>query len=110
MTRLHEFSIRLEAITDLPAVLEEVLTATIDIQHADFGNVQLCNPESRALEIVSQHGFNAEFLEYFATVDHASAVCGRAMQLRSRIIIEDVQADVQFAPHRRIVTAPVWAS
>jgi signal transduction histidine kinase len=105
MTRLHEFSTRLEAITELPAVLEEVLTATIDIQHADFGDVQLCNPESHALEIVSQRGFNAEFLEYFAAVDHASTACGRAMQARSRIVIEDVQTDAQFAPHRRIARA-----
>jgi signal transduction histidine kinase len=105
MTRLHEFSTRLEAIIELPAVLEEVLTATIDIQHADFGDVQLCNPESHALEIVSQRGFNAEFLEYFAAVDHASTACGRAMQARSRIVIEDVQTDAQFAPHRRIARA-----
>jgi signal transduction histidine kinase len=105
MTRLHEFSTRLEAISELPAVLEEVLTATIDIQHADFGNVQLCNPESHALEIASQHGFNAEFLEYFSVVDHESAACGRAMQSRSRIIIEDVQTDAQFAPHRPIASA-----
>jgi C4-dicarboxylate-specific signal transduction histidine kinase len=106
LARLHEFSIRLEAITELPAALEEVLTATIDIQDADFGNVELRNPESRALEIVAQHGFNAEFLGYFARVDQSSAVCGRAMQLRSRIIIEDVQTDVQFAPYRHIA----WAS
>jgi C4-dicarboxylate-specific signal transduction histidine kinase len=99
MTRLHEFSTRLWAITELPAVLEEVLTATIEIQQADFGNVQLYNPESHALEIVSQRGFNAEFLDYF---DDSSAVCGRAMQSRSRIVIEDVQTDPQFASHRHI--------
>jgi C4-dicarboxylate-specific signal transduction histidine kinase len=105
MARLHEFSTRLEAITELPAVLEDVLTATIDTQNADFGNVQLRNPESHALEVVSQHGFNAELLEYFASVDQSSAVCGRAMQLRSRIIIEDVQTDVQFTPYRHIALA-----
>jgi signal transduction histidine kinase len=105
MTRLHEFGTRLWAITELPAVLEEVLTATIDIHHADFGNVQLWNPESHALEIVSQRGFNAEFLEYFAAVNHAGSVCGRAMQSQSRIIIEDVQTDAQFAPHRHIASA-----
>jgi C4-dicarboxylate-specific signal transduction histidine kinase len=105
MTRLHELSTRLWAITELPTVLEEVLTATIDIQHADFGNVQLCNPESQALEIVSQRGFNAEFLEYFAALDESNAVCGRAMQSRSRVIIEDVQTDEEFAPHRHIASS-----
>lgn len=105
MSQLHEFSTRLWAITELPAVLEEVLTATIVIQQADFGNVQLCNPESHALEIVSQRGFNAEFLDYFAAVDESSSACGRAMQSRSRIVIEDVQTDAQFAPHRHIALA-----
>ena len=45
MTRLHEFSTRLWSIADLPALLEELLTATIEIQDADFGNVQLYNPQ-----------------------------------------------------------------
>jgi C4-dicarboxylate-specific signal transduction histidine kinase len=105
MARLQEFGTLLEAIIELPAVLGDALTATINIQHADFGNVQLRNPESHALEIVSQHGFNAELLEYFASVDQSSAICGRAMQLRSRIIIEDVQTDVQCTPYRHIALA-----
>jgi C4-dicarboxylate-specific signal transduction histidine kinase len=105
MTRLHEFSTRVWSISELPVVLEEVLTATIDIQQADYGNVQLCSPESHALEIVSQRGFNGEFLEYFAAVNHASGACGRAMHSRSRVIIEDVQTDAQFAPHRHVALA-----
>jgi C4-dicarboxylate-specific signal transduction histidine kinase len=105
MTRLHHFSTRLWAITELPAALEEALTATIEIQQADFGNVQLCNPESNLLEIVAHRGFNPQFLEYFAEVAHSSAVCGRALQSRSRVVIEDVEIDEQFAPHRHIASA-----
>jgi signal transduction histidine kinase len=60
MTRLHEFSSRVEVLTELQAVLEEALTATIEIQQADFGNVQIYNPESQALEIAAQRGFAAE--------------------------------------------------
>ena len=105
MTRLHQFSTRLWAITELPAALEEALTATIEIQQADFGNVQLYNPESNVLEIVAQRGFNPQFLEYFAEVAHSSAVCGGALQSRSRVVIEDVEIDEQFAPHRQIASA-----
>jgi C4-dicarboxylate-specific signal transduction histidine kinase len=101
-TRLHEFTTRLRAIDELPAVLEEALTATIEIQQADFGNVQLYDPQSHALEIVAQRGFGAEFLEYFAVVDHPSSACGRVMESGSRVIIEDVQTDARFAPHRHI--------
>jgi signal transduction histidine kinase len=105
MTRLHEFSSRLEALTELQAVLEEALTATMEIQQADFGNVQIYNAESQALEIAAQRGFAAEFLDYFAKVDHSSAVCGRAMQSRSRILIEDIETDVLFASHRHVASA-----
>src|SRR5882757_1174176 len=105
MTRLHQFSTRLWAITELPAALEEALTATIEIQQADFGNVQLFNPESNVLEIVAQRGFNPKFLEYFAEVAHSSSVCGGALQSRSRVVIEDVEIDEQFAPHRQIASA-----
>lgn len=105
MTRLHEISTRLRASAELPEVLEEVLTATMAIQHADFGNVQLCNPESHALEIAAQRGFDAELLDHFAAVDDSRTAWGRAMQLRSRIVIEDVQTDALFAPHRHIASA-----
>jgi signal transduction histidine kinase len=105
MTRLHEISTRLRASAELPEVLEEVLTATMAIQHADFGNVQLCNTESHALEIAAQRGFDAEFLDHFAAVDDSRTAWGRAMQSRSRIVIEDVQTDALFAPHRHIASA-----
>ena len=105
MTRLHEISTRLRASAELPEVLEEVLTATMAIQHADFGNVQLCNPESHALEIAAQRGFDAEFLDHFAAVDDSRTAWGRAMQSRSRIVVEDVQTDALFAPHRHIASA-----
>jgi len=104
MTRLHQFSTRLWAITELPAALEEALTATIEIQQADFGNVQLYNPESNALEIVAQRGFNPQ-LECFAKVAYSSPLCGHPQQSRSRVVIEDVEIDQQFAPHRHIASA-----
>ena len=53
MIHLREFSMRLLASTALQPILEEVLSAIIDLQGADFGNVQLYNPESQALEIVA---------------------------------------------------------
>jgi C4-dicarboxylate-specific signal transduction histidine kinase len=109
MTRLHEFSTRLRGITELPAVLDEALTATLEIQQADFGIVQLCNLESQALEIVAQRGFNAQLLEYFAAV-HSGTDCEHALQSRSRIVIEDVHSDAQFAPHRHIALAAGFCS
>jgi signal transduction histidine kinase len=101
MTRLHEFTTRLRPIAELPAVLEEALSAMMEIEQADFGTVQLYNPQSHALEIVTLRGFNAELLEYFAVLDGLSTASGGATECRSRIV-EDVQTDAQFAPYRRI--------
>src|SRR5262245_56000524 len=105
MTLLHEFSTRLLAISEFQPLLEEVLNATIDIQHADFGNIQFYNPESQALDIVAQRGFSRDFLDYFKDVHDVGAACGRAMAHRERVIIEDVETDPEFAPHRHIAAS-----
>jgi signal transduction histidine kinase len=106
MGRLHEFSTRLVASTELQPLLEEVLTATIALQDADFGNIQLYNPETQALEIVAHRGFRQDFLEHFRHVhDNSSAACGRALQQHERVIIEDVHTDPRFEPHRPIAAS-----
>ncbi len=46
MTRLHEWSTRLMASAELQPLLEEILYATIELQNADFGHVQLYNPRT----------------------------------------------------------------
>jgi PAS domain S-box-containing protein len=105
MTRLHELSTHLLEISQFQPLLEEVLDATIALQNAGFGNIQLFNPETQALEIVAQRGFQKDFLEYFGNVRDTGAVCGRAMGLRKRVIIEDVETDSEFAPHRHIAAS-----
>ena len=102
MTRLHNFSTRLLKSTELTLLLEEVLNAIMELQEADFGNVQMYNPENKALEIVVQRGFPQEFLDHFASVRDDAAACGRALKNRERVIIEDVETDPDFAPHRDI--------
>lgn len=105
MTRLHQFSTGLLATDELQPLLDEVLKATIALQNADFGNVQLYNRETKALEIVAQSGFHQEFLDYFSTVREVSSACGRALELRERVIIEDVLTDPGFEPHRQIAAS-----
>jgi len=105
MTRLHELSTHLLEISEFQPLLEEVLDATIALQNADFGNIQLYDPETQALEIVAQRGFHQDFLEYFGNVRDTGAACGRAMDLGERVIIEDVETDSEFAPHRHIAAS-----
>ena len=99
MTRLHESSTRLLANKEVQPLLEEALSAVIAIQSADFGLLQLYNPE-HSLEIVAQQGFQRDFLMYFADAHDETTACGRAMKQRRRVIIEDVEKDAGFEPHR----------
>jgi len=105
MTRLHEFSTRSLSKAELQPLLEEVLNATIALQNADYGNIQLYNQETKRLEIVAHRGFQRNFLDYFSSVNETGAACGRALQRRDRVIIEDVLADPDFEPHRQIAAS-----
>jgi PAS domain S-box-containing protein len=106
MSRLHELSSRLISILDLQSVLYEVLDATIELQGADFGNIQLYDRETRTLAIAAQRGFRKEFLDYFAHVDAGDgSACGAALKQRSRKIIEDVNLDPDFERHRHIAAS-----
>ena len=105
MKGLHALSTRLLAKTELQSILDEILDATIVLQNADFGNIQLYNPKTLALEIAAHRGFRQDFLDHFASVQDDGAACGRAMSRRERIIIEDVLIDPAFEPHRAIAAS-----
>jgi chemotaxis methyl-accepting protein methylase/signal transduction histidine kinase/PAS domain-containing protein len=105
MTNLHEFSTRLLSTTELQSLLEEILAATIAMQRADFGLIQLGDSPSGALIIVAQQGFAPDVLDYFNQTQAATTAAGRVRQQRTHIIIEDVELDADYAPHRSIAAA-----
>ena len=103
MRGLHKMSTRLLVAADLPRMLEEILDATIALQRADFGDIRLCDTAGGVLRIVAQRGFSPAFLEHFAHVDSDEpSACGRALQAGERVIIEDVERDPEYLPHRAI--------
>jgi GAF domain-containing protein len=78
----------------------------MDVQRADFGNIQLYDDKTGTLAIVVHRGFSQEFLDYFATVDaNDKSACGQALKSSARIIIEDINTDPSYAPHRAIAAA-----
>jgi PAS domain S-box-containing protein len=105
MNRLHQLSTRLLREAELLPLLEEVLNATIALQSADFGNLQLYNERTQTLEIVAQRGFGQDFLNHFSAVNESGAACGRALKRAERVIIEDVLTDPDFAPNRAIAAS-----
>jgi PAS domain S-box-containing protein len=105
MTRLHEFGTRMLATTELQPLLEEVLMASIALQSADFGTIQLYNAKSQAFELVAHRGFRQDFLDHFSSVRESEVACGRALSRGERVIIEDVLTDADFEPHRPIAAS-----
>jgi PAS domain S-box-containing protein len=104
--RLHALSSRLLSADDLATALDDVLENAIATCGADLGNIQLMNPRTGALEIAVQRGFRQDFLDHFreVRVEEGSA-CARALQHGERMLVEDVELDPEFAPHRRIAAS-----
>lgn len=98
--RLREFSVGfLEDIKrqDLPGSLLKVLKACMEVLHADKGNIQLYDEGEKALKIVTQVGFNQEFLDFFRTVRTDASVCGAALIQAKRVIVRDLFTDPAFS-------------
>jgi GAF domain-containing protein len=105
MRRLHGVTEKLQDVPRLDMLLPRVLDGALSLTGADFGNIQLLDPVTGLLRIVTQSGFSPEFLEYFAVVDDGHSACGRAAQACAQAVIADVAVDPGFAPHRGIAAA-----
>jgi len=111
---------RLVANGDLYGPLLEILDVGIQITGADMGNIQVHAPGTGALEIVVHQGFEAEFLDFFATVQDHTTACGTAMATGQRIIVDDVADNLIFAGSeardvmlragaRAVQSTPLWS-
>jgi PAS domain S-box-containing protein len=94
---LHDVGARLLEQDALPALLEAVVEAAIEIAGSSRGTLQLHDEGCASLRLVAQRGFEREFLDFFAVVtgDDASA-CGHALRRRERVIVEDLSKSAIF--------------
>ncbi|HEY6339885.1 MAG TPA: PAS domain S-box protein [Bryobacteraceae bacterium] len=95
MKRLQRISTRMMEAKNVPRLLDEILAAGIEITGADMGNIQLL--EDGVLKIAAQRGFEPPFLEFFNSVHGGDTACGMALELRERVIVEDVASSPIFA-------------
>lgn len=105
MTRLSRLGARLLASSSLAPLLEEVLDATIGIQNADFGKVQLYDPRAGKLKLVAQRGFGSGVLPDPNGEPFEGALCGRSLRQAEQIIVEDVLADARLGADREAIIA-----
>jgi PAS domain S-box-containing protein len=106
LAKLNQCSLRLWQTTRLEEGLGEMLRAVIELLGADKGNVQILDPERSVLTIACQQGFEQDFLDYFREVSAMDdSACGRALRKYEQVIIEDIEHDSGFAPHRHVARA-----
>jgi PAS domain S-box-containing protein len=101
LKRLHQMTGRVVTAHGMQAALDEVLNAAVELLGADFGTIQLLNPESRTLAVVAQTGFQQSYVDAFAAVSAADDIaCGRALRLGERVIVENIHEEPGYEPFR----------
>jgi PAS domain S-box-containing protein len=102
LARLNEASSRLWHLSNLEEGLQEILRSAIALLGGDKGNVQLLGADG-LLRLAAHDRFEQPFIDVFREVSpDGAACCGRALRTGERVIIEDVNADEQFAPLREV--------
>ncbi len=91
MTRLHKIGTLFVREGNLEPVLVEIVDAAIAISDADFGNIQLLDPESSELKIVASRGFPKWWLDFWNSVSVGNGTCGTALGRNERVIVEDIE-------------------
>src|SRR5215213_5777041 len=91
MRRLNEIGARCAKDgDDVETCLKEILHVAIEITSADKGNIQLLSNNSDTLRLVTQSGFDDPFLELFECGNNGDSACGVALQLKQRVVVENV--------------------
>jgi PAS domain S-box-containing protein len=103
---LNEWSGRLWRSRTLNEGLDEILAGVIQLMGADKGKIQLIEPHRPVLKVITQRGFQQDFLDFFHEVSITdNSGCGRALRSGERIVIEDIEEDSLYAPLREIARA-----
>ena len=102
LTRLHELAMRLGGIAQEEPALQAILDVAIDSQGAQFGLIWVHEPDTGALVARASRGFSEVSLLEFDRImpGPRGGSAGKAFARRSRWVIEDIDADPDFASFR----------
>ncbi|HEY9287898.1 MAG TPA: GAF domain-containing protein [Candidatus Dormibacteraeota bacterium] len=102
MSLLYQLRRAVLQCSDPNLLVAQALDRSLSLVGGEFGNLQLLDTAGDSLKIVAHNGFKAEFLAYFADVKDDRSACGRAAMRGVQTVIEDVNVDEAFAPHREV--------
>jgi signal transduction histidine kinase/DNA-binding response OmpR family regulator len=91
LEKLQELSALFVREGDIRPVLEKMVDVAMDFSGADFGTIQLVDPDTGDLRLVAHRNFPSWWTDFWETVAHGEGTCGAAMQSGRRIIVEDVE-------------------
>ncbi len=96
LTRLHAISTLGLSDQGDPALLEAILDAAIAATEADFGCIQVFDPEAGELRISAQRGFSADWLAVWNRMTVGRSVAAAALAKKTRMIIADTEESEHF--------------
>ncbi|MDD2495486.1 MAG: ATP-binding protein, partial [Tissierellia bacterium] len=95
LNKLHNIYTKINQQKDLKTMCSEILTAAIDLSHADMGNIQLLNDNE--LDIYVYFGFDESLLNYFKKSIKGINSWETALEEKFRVCVEDVSQSTLFA-------------
>jgi CheY-like chemotaxis protein len=98
-TRARAFELSAELLRegDFSHALRRVLEVAVFLLKADKGNVLLFEEAAKELRLAESIGFPQEFVDRFGSLpSDSSTACGRALQRRERVVVEDIHRDPGF--------------
>ncbi|MCP9207864.1 ANTAR domain-containing protein [Streptomyces sp. NEAU-Y11] len=81
------------------AVVKRVLHQALETVGSGMGDLQLVDP-ARRLRMEQHHGFDQEFIDYFAVVGEGETPCALAAE-RARPVVSDIATDRVFSAEAR---------
>ncbi len=91
MVRLQKLGMQVVRDGNLEPFLGEIVDAAMNVCDADFGTIQILDPESLNLRIVAQRGFPAWWIDSWNTVSRREGASGTAVERGERVIVQDIE-------------------
>ena len=103
LVRLHEIGAKSVQDGNLEELLREVLDTVMALTHAPCGTIQLIDPSTRHLRIVTGRGLRDSFVDFFNSVEEKRSACSAALERGRRVVIEDTAVAPEYTEAAREV-------
>ena len=91
MVRLQKLGMQVVRDGNLEPFLGEIVDTAMKVCDADFGTIQILDPESLKFRIVAQRGFPAWWIDSWNTLSRREGASGTAVERGERVIVQDIE-------------------